>query len=111
MALARTCLRRSGASAGIPTYPDDDELRSLIEDLRAVSPRFADLWGQHAVARAHTKRKTFLHPAVGTITLDCDALAIEGSDLRLIVYTATAGSTDADALALLGAVGLQAFSG
>ena len=92
-------------------YPHDDELRSLIEDLRAVSPRFVDLWGQHAVARAPAKRKTFLHPEVGTITLDCDALAIEDSDLRLVVYTATTGSSDADALALLGAIGLQAFSG
>ena len=92
-------------------YPHDDELSSLIEDLRAVSPRFAELWGQHAVARAPARRKTFLHPEVGTITLDCDALTVGGSDLRLIVYTAPAGSSDADALALLGAIGLQVFSG
>ncbi len=51
-----------------------------------------------------------MHPEIGTITLDCDALSVESSDLRLIVYTAAAGSTDADALALLGAIGLQAFS-
>jgi hypothetical protein len=31
------------------------------------------------------------------------------SDLRLIVYTADPGSRDADSLALLSAVGLQAF--
>lgn len=117
--LLRTPAEQAAAEEGLVAelrdalgrYPHDDELRSLIEDLRAVSPRFADLWGQHAVARAPAKRKTFLHPEVGTITLDCDALAIEGSDLRLIVYTATAGSSDADALALLGAIGLQAFSG
>ena len=91
-------------------YPQDAHLRSLIDDLLEASPRFAGLWAQHAVAHAPAKRKTFVHPEVGTITLDCDALSVEGSDLRLIVYTAPAGSSDADALALLGAIGLQAFS-
>jgi hypothetical protein len=56
------------------------------------------------------ERKTFRHPEVGDITLDCDALAVEGSALRLIVYTATPGSRDADTLRLLAAVGLQSFS-
>lgn len=37
-------------------------------------------------------------------------LAVHGSDLEVIVYTAAAGSRDADALALLSAIGLQAFS-
>ena len=91
-------------------YPADESLSSLIEDLRAVSPRFAELWEQHPVARAAARRKTFRHHEIGTITLDCDALAVQGSDLRLIVYTAAAGSSDADSLALLGAIGLQAFS-
>jgi hypothetical protein len=40
----------------------------------------------------------------------CGWVAGEGSDLRLIVYTATPGSRDADTLALLGAVGLQSFA-
>ena len=92
-------------------YPADEHLVSLIEDLRATSPRFADLWEQHPVAHPQAKRKTFRHPEVGMVMLDCDTLTVEGSDLRLIVYTAPAGSSDADALALLGAVGLQTFAG
>jgi transcription regulator MmyB-like protein len=56
------------------------------------------------------RRKTFLHPEIAEITLDCDALAVQGSDLNVVVYTAPAGSHDADSLALLGAIGLQAFS-
>lgn len=56
------------------------------------------------------RRKTFQHPEVGTLTLDCDALTVDGSDLRLIVYTAPAGSNDADSLALLSTIGLATFS-
>ena len=85
-------------------------LNSLIDDLKAASSRFAELWDQRPVARAPAKRKTFRHPEVGDITLDCDALTVEGSALRLIVYTATPGSRDADTLALLAAVGLQSFA-
>jgi hypothetical protein len=36
-------------------------------------------------------------------------LRVEGSDLRLVIYTPQPGSPDADALALIGVVGLQAL--
>jgi hypothetical protein len=90
-------------------FPNDGYLGSLIEDLLARSPRFAELWQQRPVARAPARRKTFQHPEIGEITLDCDALAVQGTDLNVIVYTAPAGSPDARALALLGAIGLQSF--
>jgi hypothetical protein len=94
----------------IGRFPADEPLRSLVEDLQAVSPRFAALWEGHCVARSPAKRKTFHHPQVGLLTLDCDALTVDGSDVRLVVYTAAPGSPDADALALLAAVGLQDFA-
>jgi transcriptional regulator with XRE-family HTH domain len=91
-------------------HPDDEPLRALIDDLRQVSPRFAELWEQRPVAQHEAARKTIRHPDIGPITLDCDVLTVGGSDLRLIVYTAPPGSDDARALALLGAVGLQSFA-
>jgi transcriptional regulator with XRE-family HTH domain len=90
-------------------FPDDKYLNELIRDLLEVSTRFAELWEQRPIAHTPSRRKSFTHPEIGTITLDCDALAVQGSDLSVIVYTAPAGSPDAEALALLGAIGLQSF--
>jgi transcriptional regulator with XRE-family HTH domain len=92
-------------------FPDDEPLRGLIDDLRAVSPRFAELWRARPVARRTASRKTIDHPEVGLVTVDCDTLSVGGSDLRMIVYSAPPDSPDARALALLSAVGLQTFAG
>jgi hypothetical protein len=92
-------------------YPADEQLSSLVEDLRAGSARFADLWAEHPVAQRTASRKTFDHPEAGPVTLDCDVLTVQGGDLRLVVYTAPPGSPAAEALELLGAIGLQSFAG
>jgi hypothetical protein len=59
---------------------------------------------------ASSRRKPFAHPEVGLVTLDCDVLTVQDSDLRLVVSTAAPGSPDANPLALLGAVGPQTFA-
>jgi hypothetical protein len=91
-------------------YPHDTHLTTMIAELRTKSPRFQELWSEHRVRRAHARRKTFDHPELGELTFDCDALAIQGTALQLIVYTATPGSPAAEALRLLAAIGLQQFS-
>jgi len=92
-------------------YPADKPLRRLIADLRANSPRFAELWDSGAVGRHEAARKTIDHPQVGALTLDCDILTVAGSDLRIMIYTAEPGSADAERLALLTVVGMQALVG
>ena len=83
-------------------HPEDRELNGLIKDLQRLSPRFAELWDLRPASRsAPARRKTFRHPEIGELTLDCDALAVQGSDLTVIVFTAPPGSRDADTLALL----------
>lgn len=54
-----------------------------------------------------SERKTIAHPEVGLITLDCDVLTAAGSDLRIVVYTARPGTSDADSLELLRVLGTQ----
>ncbi|GAA0461267.1 transcriptional regulator [Paractinoplanes deccanensis] len=90
-------------------YPADRDLKRLIADLTAQSPRFAELWQSPApVSNADTSRtKTVDHPAVGRITLDCDTLVVAGDDLRITVYTAEPGTEDAEKLALAIALGTQ----
>ena len=91
--------------------PDDDSLRRLVDDLRRASARFAELWQARAVAVRTAERKRIDHPEVGPLTLDCDVFTVQGSDLRVIAYTAEPGSDDAEKLALLRVIGLQAMSG
>jgi transcriptional regulator with XRE-family HTH domain len=88
-------------------YPDDKGLRQLVADLRAASPRFATLWESRIVGTHREAHKTFDHPDVGLITVDCDVLTVDGSDLRIVAYTAPAGSEAAEKLRLLSVIGTQ----
>ncbi|HTU75191.1 MAG TPA: helix-turn-helix transcriptional regulator [Trebonia sp.] len=87
--------------SAVARYPSDPAVTGLVEELRDGSPEFSRLWERHDVQAAPTLRKTFRHPAVGEITLDCDSLKLTDRDQNLVLYTAPQGSSDADALALL----------
>ena len=92
-------------------YPADQQLRRLVADLRAHSARFAELWDSGAVGRHEAARKTIDHPTVGPLTLDCDRLSVDGSDLRIMIYTAEPGTPDDERLALLAVLGTQTLVG
>jgi len=90
-------------------YPEDAALASLIETLLAQSPRFVDLWSCARVATHLSSRKIIRVASIGPIALDCDVLMAPGSDLRVVVYTAEPGTTDAARLDLLRVAGLQSL--
>jgi transcriptional regulator with XRE-family HTH domain len=87
-------------------YPDDPRLAGLISRLNDTSAAFAERWSTARVAVHRTSYKTVGTP-VGPIELDCDVLSAPGSDLKIVVYTAAAGSDAASRLQLLAVTGLQ----
>lgn len=93
--------------AALIRLPDDPDLIAIVADLRAHSPRFAELWDSTPARVRGAQRKTVDHPVVGRLTLDCDVLSVHGSDLQIVVFSAEPGTPDADALAMAVVVGLQ----
>ncbi|WDD91620.1 hypothetical protein Bsp3421_001556 [Burkholderia sp. FERM BP-3421] len=97
-------------------HPDDHEAHSrrYVASLRAVHGRSADdseadefaaLWKLHEVA--DRRRKRYVHPLVGILTLDCVMLTSADLTERLTIFTAAPGSPDADRLKLLSVVDAQ----
>lgn len=93
----------SDLHAGLARFPADERLHAIVEELREQSPRFAELWEERPAAAHASSTKAIDHPEVGRLTLECDVLRVEGSDLRIVVYSAAPGTPDAEAISRLGA--------
>ncbi|MFG2427454.1 helix-turn-helix transcriptional regulator [Streptomyces sp. NPDC048590] len=86
-------------------YPTDPAVTGLVDELRDASPDFTRLWERNDVQATHMLTKTFRHPAVGEVTVDCDTLTLTERDQCLVLYSAPPGSPSAEALALLSVIG------
>lgn len=82
----------------VERYPDDRAMAELIAALRQENPHFADLWSRYDAGPAAAASKTIFHPEHGPITVACDLLTIDGSDLRILLYSTVPGSRDAELL-------------
>ncbi len=77
-------------------------LVELVGELSTQSDAFRVAWAAHNVRFHHTGAKRFRHPVVGGMTLSFESFEPSAdTDLRLVVYTAEAGSRSAEALSLL----------
>jgi len=82
----------------------------IVRDLQARSPEFAALWERHEVGRRFADHKVLLHPEIGPIEVDCQALFTEDQHQALLVLTAAPHSDAAQKLRLLAVLGTQQFT-
>lgn len=86
----------------------DPVVAGLIERLRAASDDFRRLWAEHEVAVRRADRKTFTHPRVGRVTLDCETLVTPDLGQQLLVLTPADGEAR-EKLELLRVLGVEEF--
>lgn len=83
-------------------YPNDPAFVELVDELRATSGEFKELWAQHDVLGSVDGLKRYLHKELGELTLDYTAFALPGSgDMHMVVLTAAPGSESERKLQLL----------
>jgi transcriptional regulator with XRE-family HTH domain len=96
--LRATTGRRSG----------DADVAGLVERLQAASADFRRLWAEHEVAVRRADRKTFVHPRVGRVLMDCETLVTPDQRQELLVLT-PADAEARERLELLRVLGIEEF--
>ena len=86
----------------------DPEVTGLIERLQAASADFRRLWTEHEVGVRRADRKTFVHPRVGPLLMDCETLVTPDQGQQLLVLTPADAETR-DRLELLRVLGIEEF--
>ncbi|MEA5367384.1 helix-turn-helix transcriptional regulator [Amycolatopsis sp., V23-08] len=112
-----------------PEHDRDRQSRALVANLRAAhgsmgpqsragelvraltreSEEFARLWERHEVARRFEDHKVLVHPQLGEIEVDCQALFTEDQSQTLLVLTAPPRTEAFEKLQLLGVLGNERF--
>jgi transcriptional regulator with XRE-family HTH domain len=82
----------------------------LVRELQKVSAEFADLWERHEVGTRFADHKTLIHPELGPIEVDCQALFTEDQSQALLVLTAAPHSAADEKLRLLAVLGQESFA-
>jgi transcriptional regulator with XRE-family HTH domain len=96
--------------AAYGTLGENSRAGELVRALRQASPEFAELWERHEVARRFEDRKTLIHPELGPIELDCQALFTEDQGQALLVLTAPPRTEGYEKLRLLAVLGHEHFA-
>jgi transcriptional regulator with XRE-family HTH domain len=97
---ARTTVALLRTEAG--RDPFNTSLTALIGELSTRSLEFRTLWADHDVRLHRSGLKRFRHPAVGSLDLLFEAMALEADEgLTLTAYTAEPGTPSHDGLRLL----------
>ncbi|WP_103349630.1 helix-turn-helix transcriptional regulator [Amycolatopsis sp. CA-128772] len=112
-----------------PEHDRDRQSRALVANLRAAhgsmgprsragdlvraltreSEEFARLWERHEVAKRFEDHKVLVHPQLGEIEVDCQALFTEDQSQALLVLTAPPRTEAFEKLQLLAVLGNERF--
>ena len=83
--------------ANYARYPGDPEIESLVTEMLALSPEFAQMWEEHEVEARGPMLKRVDHPDAGPLEFECQVLHIAETGQRIITYCAAPGSSTEDA--------------
>ena len=89
--------------AGYARYPGDPEIESVVTEMLALSPEFAEMWGAHEVEARGPMLKRVDHPEAGPLEFECQVLHIAETGQRIITYCAAPGSPTEQAFLQLAA--------
>lgn len=100
----------SGLRAAYGRMGAQSRAGELVAELLRISEEFAELWESQRVGRRFDDHKVLVHPELGEIEVDCQALFTEDESQALVVLTAAPRSEAEGKLRLLGVLGEQEFS-
>ncbi|HEX6523348.1 MAG TPA: helix-turn-helix transcriptional regulator [Streptosporangiaceae bacterium] len=78
--------------ASYARYPSDPEIESVVSEMLALSPHFAEMWASYEVEARGPMLKRVDHPDAGPLEFECQVLHIAETGQRMIVYCAAPGS-------------------
>ncbi|MFF5257979.1 helix-turn-helix transcriptional regulator [Actinomadura viridis] len=84
--------------------------RRFVSALCTRSAEFKRIWERRDVAVRKSVRKVILHPEVGRLDLECDAVVSPPSAQRLVLFRPQPGTGTAERLEMLGVVGTEIFA-
>lgn len=73
--------------ASVTRYPADDDLQSLVSELRSASAWFCELWAREPTNLPGRRSKTILHPQLGAVPVTCDILLVPDDDQQVVFVT------------------------
>lgn len=98
-------LRAAHAAAGRGSFADE-----VLQALLRESEEFVRIWELHEVARRFEDHKTLVHPELGRIDVDCQALFTEDQSQALLVLTPAPGTEAEEKMRLLAVLGHETFA-
>jgi transcriptional regulator with XRE-family HTH domain len=93
--------------AALTTGSDTHRAARIVAELEQRSPEFVSIWQRQEVAQRFDDHKSFVHPELGRIDVDCEFLYAENRAQTLIVLTTRPGTESHTKLQLLSVIGNQ----